>query len=571
MDASNLLQGFDRITNRARGLEEGYLLSAGGEILNPQQRDRGSPLFAQRFPGSWPLIKRRAQGSEKHQGSLWLFRRLQPLHNSWSDAGAPGASGKADAAATNATPAAGGNPSPRERSNPQTPYHWIAVVRVPPASLLRTSGFHNAAGQVALGLLGLLLAVSLGRALYDERLERLRQQQRSADLRFQQILHQAPVGMAILAVDGTILDANDALGTLLDTSAAALVGRCWLDCTAGGEARAQEATLLQTVLEQGCSHQAASHTQTFLTGSGEERWGTRTMALLPAEQQVIVQVADSSSLVAAHRHLQTAAAAGIVGTWDWDIPRNQLSWDAVMASLYGRPGLEGRLRYADWAAALHADDRARVEQALQRALQGLERYHVRFRVQHPDGAVRHLQAMGDTERGPSGEPRRMVGVNYDITALVEQEEALDSQRRLLAVTLDTMVDPHVHLEAVRRADGRLLDFRFAQVNQAACDQLGQSRSRLLGRRLHSWQPPLALAGLSPLLQRALEQNRHLVVDALPLAAPPAPRRSTGTCARCAWKTASASAGAMPASAKATPGAWPLLKRSSGCCCKTPVT
>lgn len=128
--------------------------------------------------------------------------------------------------------------------------------------------------------------------------------------------------------------------------------------------------------------------------------------------------------------------------------------------------------------------------------------------------------MGDAERGPSGEPRRMVGVNYDITALVEQEEALDSQRRLLAVTLDLMVDPHVHLEAVRKTDGRLLDFRFAQVNQAACDQPGQSRSRLLGRRLHSWQPPLALAGLSPLLQRALEQNRHLVVDALPLAAPP---------------------------------------------------
>ncbi len=132
--------------------------------------------------------------------------------------------------------------------------------------------------------------------------------------------------------------------------------------------------------------------------------------------------------------LEAAASAGIVGIWDWDIPADRLVWDQVMYRLYGiREGQFGGA-YAAWTAALHAEDRARVEADIQAALRGEREYAPEFRVVWPDGSVHYLKAASRTSFDEQGRPVRMVGVNYDVTAQKTVEQTLE--RRVAERTTD---------------------------------------------------------------------------------------------------------------------------------------
>ena len=62
--------------------------------------------------------------------------------------------------------------------------------------------------------------------------------------------------------------------------------------------------------------------------------------------------------------------------------------------------------------------------ALEEALDGDRDFEIEFRIQHPDGAVRHIFGQGQVYRNADGKPVRMVGTNWDITDQVKQRQEL---------------------------------------------------------------------------------------------------------------------------------------------------
>lgn len=482
-----LLLDVDRITNLHPGLAQGYLITASGQVVNPSAA-RTSPNFQQRFPRVWQEIQRHSTGSISTDQGLFVYRRLNPR-------------GRITGAELKGSP------------------RWTAVIQVPPSSLGRTSAFSNPAGQTLLALLYLMLAtVSVGRSLYQDELERSRVLKRSADERFRRAMANAPMGMAVLNRDGVITEANPPLCLFLKREASSLIGSSWLSVVDEDAVETERSMLISVVAGE---KQINRRTQCFHTTDGQVVWGDRSMALVPGSDgeadMVITQVADITRLIDANTYLTTAANAGIVGIWDWDVSRDVLTWDAVMFQLYGRAPGKGPIEYRTWADSLHPDDRQSTEQAIQRALKGYDTYRPRFRVIWPDGSVHHVQAMGTVERNRQGQPRRMIGVNYDVTPLALREEEVQEQRQQLASILNTMLDPYVHLEAVRDPAGALIDFRFAELNQAACKILGLQKAQLIGKRLRSLQPPLCLMELYDSFYTCVEQDQALVVDNHPIA------------------------------------------------------
>ena len=115
-------------------------------------------------------------------------------------------------------------------------------------------------------------------------------------------------------------------------------------------------------------------------------------------------------------------AAGI-GVWDWDVPDNRLHWDQHMCVLYGVPAAELDVAYDTWVQRLHPDDAARAAEEIRMALGGEKVFDTEFRVVLPSGEVRHLRAFARVVRDPRGNPKRMTGVNYDITQSKQAAEA----------------------------------------------------------------------------------------------------------------------------------------------------
>ena len=123
-------------------------------------------------------------------------------------------------------------------------------------------------------------------------------------------------------------------------------------------------------------------------------------------------------LAAAQRQLKiTLTAAGVAGTWDWDIPSKRLHIDDRFALLNGIEPDVGAAGVPTGAFfnRVHPQDRPRVRLAVSGILNGAEVFDREYRLQAPDGAVRWVHARGRCTYGADGSPARFTGALVEIT------------------------------------------------------------------------------------------------------------------------------------------------------------
>ncbi len=167
----------------------------------------------------------------------------------------------------------------------------------------------------------------------------------------------------------------------------------------------------------------------------ERRVSERTSQLRETVQGLEAEVATrmrmEDSLRILNERYELAVKSAGIGVWDWEARTGVLRWDEQAFKLYGVTPYEFNGTYADWLKAVHPDDSARCEAEVRRALAGGP-YETEFRVVWPAGQVRHLQAFGRVIRSESGEPLRLLGVNFDITERKRSEEAVRQNEARLA-------------------------------------------------------------------------------------------------------------------------------------------
>jgi PAS domain S-box-containing protein len=134
----------------------------------------------------------------------------------------------------------------------------------------------------------------------------------------------------------------------------------------------------------------------------------------------------------ASRLLQVAIEAADIGIWCWDLASGGLDWDPRLCAWYEVPAevQERGLLYDFWKQRVHPDDRAHAEAVLNAALRDNTPYEDGFRILLPDGRVRHIHTHAVIEHDAEGRPRRVIGVNRDVTLQHLQEAALrESEER----------------------------------------------------------------------------------------------------------------------------------------------
>ena len=178
-----------------------------------------------------------------------------------------------------------------------------------------------------------------------------------------------------------------------------------------------------------------------------------------------------------------ALLAGGMGLFDWHLGNGQVIGDEVHAELFGTQA------DAPYSAdrvfeAIHPDDREMVEREIARALEvDGEDYDTSFRVV-VNGRTRWLGGRGRVvERSASGEPLRMLGVNWDRTEAEEQEYALEFLAREMNHRIN---NAFAVIEALLALGGRVAQSvpDFAQTLRAQVHALADTHKLMVGETLH---------------------------------------------------------------------------------------
>jgi PAS domain S-box-containing protein len=122
-----------------------------------------------------------------------------------------------------------------------------------------------------------------------------------------------------------------------------------------------------------------------------------------------------------------------LGSWEWDIVKNELRWSDEIYRIFGLAPQEFGATYEAFLACVHPDDREFVDQAVKVALNEERPYSLDHRIVRSDGSQRIVHEQGEVTFGDSGQPVRMVGTVHDISERKQLEQQLRQAQKMEAV------------------------------------------------------------------------------------------------------------------------------------------
>jgi PAS domain S-box-containing protein len=127
----------------------------------------------------------------------------------------------------------------------------------------------------------------------------------------------------------------------------------------------------------------------------------------------------AKALQLSEERLRHTLEAAEVGTWEWDIQANHVSWSPNIESIHGLPpgGFSGT--YEAWLALVHPADRTAMKQRVSAAIEQGAAYETEFRSVRPDGSTRWHHTRGYIIKDEQGRPKLFRGIVFEVTEELE--------------------------------------------------------------------------------------------------------------------------------------------------------
>ena len=113
-----------------------------------------------------------------------------------------------------------------------------------------------------------------------------------------------------------------------------------------------------------------------------------------------------------------------LGSWEWDVRSNTVTWSDELYRIYGlEPGEFGASLEA-YLERVHPEDRDNTKSVVEQAVHNPKPFYFEERILRPDGEVRVLYSSGNVATDDEGQAIRLIGICLDITERKRAEETL---------------------------------------------------------------------------------------------------------------------------------------------------
>ncbi len=240
-----------------------------------------------------------------------------------------------------------------------------------------------------------------------------------------------------------------------------------------------------------------------------------------------------SGLKQSQAQLAKAQRIARLGSWDWDVAQNQVTWSDETRRLYGFSNQDLGINMAQCLERVHPEDRAKVQFALQEALRSGGPYVCDHRALLPDGTIRVLHGLGEVVMDEHGHAIKIIGTTQDITeadraeaALRRSEEQLRQSQKMEAVgrlaggvahdfnNLLTVITCYSSMSLRQMEKGHELR-KYSEEIQAAAERAASLTGQLLAfSRKQVLQPRIidlneTVGGMEKMLRRLIGEDVEL--------------------------------------------------------------
>jgi PAS domain S-box-containing protein len=254
---------------------------------------------------------------------------------------------------------------------------------------------------------------------------------RQSERRFKSTFENAAIGIAHVALDEHLLQFNSRFCEIAGYLPDDIIGKTCEQITFANDWKA-ERVQMQRLLDGQVEHYSIEKRYVRLDGSFV--WVNLTRSIQRDDagrpEHFIVLVEDISererveeALRQSEEQLRVAATAAEIGMWHWTPGTSNVVVTANWRRLFG-VSEDATVTFETWRNALHPEDREPAVRELNAAAAEHREFNVEYRIVRPDGTLRWIVDRGRASYDASGRPIHMAGVNVDITARKQAEEAL---------------------------------------------------------------------------------------------------------------------------------------------------